>query len=72
MLGDRGKWGKIEAGPAIHGSGGGGLVEFEDSLLIRSFVEIILGKERDNVGNVVMMTTVRLKERGRKRRHSHG
>lgn len=39
-------------------------MEFEESLFIRSFVELLLGKDRDNVGNTAITTIMRLKERG--------
>lgn len=53
-----------ETGPETHRYGGGGrtIMKFEDALLIRSFVEIILGKDRDNVGKRVKTTTLRLVE----------
>lgn len=39
-------------------------MEFEESLFIRSFVELLLGKDRDNVGNTAITTIMRLKEKG--------
>lgn len=39
-------------------------MQFEESLLIRSFVKIIPGKDRDNVGNTAITTIMRLKGKG--------
>lgn len=52
-----------ETGAEIHSFSGGGMMRFEDAFLIRSSVEIILGKERDKDGNMAEPARRKKKER---------